>query len=128
MWGMAIRLKQLMRWAEEEVEATLRALPDAVRVRAEVLPVAYEAVPGDDLIADGVDPDLMGLFVGEALEDEGLTNDPMPAQILLFVDNIWLEAEEDVGRFREEVRTTYLHELGHYLGLDESELADRGLE
>jgi len=29
--------------------------------------------------------------------------------------------------FREEVRTTLLHELGHYLGLDEEGLIDRGL-
>ena len=26
--------------------------------------------------------------------------------------------------FREEVRKTYLHELGHYLGLDEDDLVD----
>ncbi len=30
--------------------------------------------------------------------------------------------------YRAEVRTTYLHELGHYLGLDEDELTQRGLE
>jgi predicted Zn-dependent protease with MMP-like domain len=34
----------------------------------------------------------------------------------------------DEGYFRDEVRTTFLHELGHYLGLDEDELAVRGLE
>lgn len=27
----------------------------------------------------------------------------------------------------EEVRITYIHEFGHYLGLDESELESRGL-
>ena len=27
----------------------------------------------------------------------------------------------------EEVRITYIHEFGHYLGLDESELEARGL-
>ena len=30
--------------------------------------------------------------------------------------------------FRDEVHTTYLHELGHYLGLDEDDLTERGLE
>jgi predicted Zn-dependent protease with MMP-like domain len=30
--------------------------------------------------------------------------------------------------FRDEVRLTYLHELGHYLGWDEDELAARGLD
>jgi len=36
------------------------------------------------------------------------------------------EAEEDA--YREEVRITFLHELGHYLGLDEGDLSERGLE
>ena len=34
----------------------------------------------------------------------------------------------DVDVFREEVRLTYLHELGHYLGWDEDELTARGLD
>lgn len=125
---MNVMMKELMAWAKAEVEATMEVLPRAVRDRAVDLPVSYAAVPGDKLVEDGVDPDLMGLFVGEAFTEEGLTTDPMPAQILLFVENIWMEAEEDRARFREEVRTTYLHELGHYLGLDEPDLAERGLE
>jgi predicted Zn-dependent protease with MMP-like domain len=30
--------------------------------------------------------------------------------------------------FREEVRITFLHELGHYLGLNEEDISERGLE
>ena len=37
-------------------------------------------------------------------------------------------AEEDEEFFCDEVHTTYLHELGHYLGLDEDELTERGLD
>ena len=29
--------------------------------------------------------------------------------------------------YRQEVRTTYLHELGHYLGWDETDMEDHGL-
>ena len=34
---------------------------------------------------------------------------------------------EDLPTFDEEVRITYIHEFGHYLGLNESELESRGL-
>ena len=34
---------------------------------------------------------------------------------------------EDLPTFDEEVRITYIHEFGHYLGLDEFELESRGL-
>lgn len=52
----------------------------------------------------------------------------MPPQIILFLENIWEYAEGDAGVYRVEVRTTLLHELGHYLGLDEDDLAERGLD
>jgi predicted Zn-dependent protease with MMP-like domain len=33
-----------------------------------------------------------------------------------------------MATFRKEVRLTYLHELGHYLGWDEDQVAAHGLE
>ncbi len=70
-----------------------------------------------DLQADGIEPDTLGLFTGPEFADEG--NVPLPPQIILFLENLWDFAEGDEAIFREEVRTTFLHELGHYLGLDE---------
>jgi predicted Zn-dependent protease with MMP-like domain len=51
----------------------------------------------------------------------------LPPQIILFLDNLWDFAEGDPEVYRDEVQATYLHELGHYLGLDEIDLDDRGL-
>jgi predicted Zn-dependent protease with MMP-like domain len=34
---------------------------------------------------------------------------------------------EEGGDFTDEVRVTYLHELGHHLGWDEDDLEGRGL-
>ncbi|MBL9126699.1 MAG: metallopeptidase family protein, partial [Verrucomicrobiales bacterium] len=48
--------------------------------------------------------------------------------ILLFLENLWEFVEGDSDGYYEEVRTTYLHELGHYLGLDEIDLEERGLD
>lgn len=120
--------QRLAALARAEVEAVIRDLPRELRERARAVPVTFEAVPGAEMVADGVDPDLLGLFVGEAFDEEGLTNAPLPAQVILFLHNLWDEAEGDDRRFRDEVRTTYFHELGHYLGLDEIDLGDRGLE
>ena len=109
-----------------EVEATLAALPKPLRERAEKLPVTFERQPNAGLQADGIEPDTLGLFTGPEFADEG--NVPMPPQIILFLENIWDFAEGGEEVFRYEVRTTFLHELGHYLGLDEDELTERGLE
>ena len=118
--------KKLQLMALEEVEATLAALPEPLRERAEKLPVTFERQPNAGLQADGIEPDTLGLFVGPEFADEGQI--PLPPQIILFLENIWDFAGDDEEIFRDEVHTTFLHELGHYLGLDEDELTERGLE
>ena len=40
---------------------------------------------------------------------------------------LWDYCGEDLPTFDEEVRITYIHEFGHYLGLNESELEAQGL-
>ncbi|MBE7499684.1 MAG: metallopeptidase family protein [Verrucomicrobiales bacterium] len=119
---------QLLRVAQEEVRGTNRRLPRALRPHAEALPVCYEPRPNHAILADGWEPDLLGLFVGKAYGEEESGYADVPSQILLFLENLWDFAEEDEDIYREEVRTTYLHELGHYLGLDEIDLEARGLD
>jgi predicted Zn-dependent protease with MMP-like domain len=112
--------------ASEEIEDTLAALPKPLRERAKELPVTLERVPNAGLQDDGIEPDTLGLFTGAEFAEEGHV--PMPPQIILFLENLWDLAEGDEAIFRDEVRTTFLHELGHYLGLEEDELTERGLE
>jgi predicted Zn-dependent protease with MMP-like domain len=123
---MNLNWKRLCRMASKEVEATLAALPKPLRERAEKLPVTFEREPNADLQADGIGADTLGLFTGPEFADE--VNVPLPPQIILFLENLWDFAEGDEMILRAEVRTTFLHELGHYLGLDEDEIAGRGLE
>ncbi len=113
--------------AEEEVCATIADLPAELRARAESLPVLYERVPSEDLLTDGVTPDTLGLFVGEDFPHGEGGPLPLPPQIILFLDNLWDFSGADEEVFLDEVRVTYGHELGHYLGLSEEELDERGL-
>jgi predicted Zn-dependent protease with MMP-like domain len=115
--------------AQQVVTAAQRRLPPEVRIAAAAVPVCYESVPNDDIVAEGWEPDILGLFVGHEHGAELRSDElPLPPQILLFLDNLWDYAEEDEAIYRDEVRLTYLHELGHYLGWDEDEVARRGLE
>ena len=118
--------EQLCALATGEIEATLEELPAPLRVRAAKLPVIFEPHPSAGLQADGIASDTLGLFTGAEFADEETV--PLPPQIILFLENIWEFAEGDEKVFRDEVRTTFLHELGHYLGLDEDDLTWRGLE
>ncbi len=123
-----MRFEQLAFTARQTVQAAQRRLPVEIRPLAEAVPVSYEPTPDAAILGEDLEPDILGLFVGHAHHGEHADLQPLPPQILLFLDNIWDYAEEDVELFRDEVRLTYLHELGHYLGWDEEELARRGLD
>lgn len=116
---MTGKIKRLEKLAADEVAAVLAALPEPLAEPARKVPVIFEAQPDQD-------DDLLGLFIGSELAREG--DDPLPPQIILFLENIRDEAEDNGRTFRNEVRITYLHELGHYLGLGENDLFERGLE
>lgn len=119
---------QLSVVAKQVVAAAQRRLPAAVRAVAANVPVCYERHPNATLVAEGCEPDLLGMFVGHEHRGEHAEGAPLPPQILLFLENIWDYAEGDEASYRDEVRLTYLHELGHYLGWDEDEIAQRGLD
>src|SRR5689334_2696852 len=113
---------ELQSVALAEIEATLGALPTPLRERAQALAVTLECLPNRALLDDGIEPDTLGLFIGPEFADEDSSALPLPPQIMLFLENIWDQAQQNVTIFRKEVRTTLLHELGHYLGLDEDGL------
>jgi predicted Zn-dependent protease with MMP-like domain len=112
--------------ALEEIELTLSELPTPLREQAERLPVTFECIPNVGLQDDGIQSDTLGLFTGAEFADEG--GSVLPPQIILFLENLWDFAEGDENIFQDEVHTTFLHELGHFFGLNEDDLTERGLE
>jgi len=112
--------------AETEVQGLLKALPAQVREQVLSLPILLEPAPTAAMLEDGIEPDLLGLFVGPAYDEPDA--DPVPPEILLFLGNIWEDTGHDTDAYRREVRKTLLHEIGHYLGLEEDDLIIRDME
>jgi predicted Zn-dependent protease with MMP-like domain len=107
------------KWAElfarvERVVATTRAeLPQAVGHEVERLTV----------IMDKWAPRMLGSY--HQFEPGRVSSGTGP--IFIFVGSVYQNCELHGLEFDDEIRTTYLHELGHHLGLSEVELTDRGL-
>jgi len=114
--------------AAAEIRQTLRSLPGPLREAAQGCVI--ESVFMADCLASGevIEDDLLGLFEGSSLADPEPEAAAQLPRIRLFLDNLWDYAEKKPELFREEVHVTLLHELGHYLGLDEDEISARGLE
>jgi predicted Zn-dependent protease with MMP-like domain len=123
-----MRESRLIKIAADAVAATQRGLPPDIRKVARAVPVRFESAPSADVLADGTEPDILGLFMGSPIGTELSGGDPSPPRIFLYTANLWDYAEEDLEAYRDEVRLTYLHELGHFLGWDEDQVAARGLD
>ena len=111
--------------ADRETARLIAQLPPQIRTKIQHIPIIFEKIPSPSLVADGVEADVMGLFVGDDYPHE--STGPMPTEIFLFLLNIWDEVQANMPEFRAEIRKTLLHEWGHYLGLNEDELTERDL-
>jgi predicted Zn-dependent protease with MMP-like domain len=102
--------------AEKIIEQVLQAMPEELRREAERVPCLLEPLPpeGDDAL-------------GRCLSFEENYISQAPGPIVLYLGTIQEECRELGLDFDDEVRITFLHELGHHLGLDEADLEDRGL-
>jgi len=108
--------------------AAIHKLPEEYRQLAAQLPVFLEARPNEQVVCDGLDPRALGLFAGATHSERGALDSLNSASaITLYTHCLWDAYGLDERELLEEVRITVLHEVGHYLGLDEDELEKLGL-
>ena len=91
-----------VRIAEDVVGDVVASLPAALAEEARTVPVVFEPRPSLALQAAGYEPDLLGLFVGIAHPEVESGAQDLPAQILLFLDNLWSLARADPKRSSPE--------------------------
>ena len=110
---------------QELVREALTDLPDEfARAMKNVAVVVEEEPTVEELESLGLDPeqdDLFGLYQGVPLPERGPDAPVLPDRIAIYRLSI-LWACDTRAEAVAEVRTTVIHELGHYFGLDEDEL------
>lgn len=118
---------------EAVVEDVLRTLHPSIRAYLANVAILLEEIPEAALCLEYDPPappsELLGYYTGVSLRDRSIENpwSNLPSAIVLFRRNL-----ERIGwdreRLIEELRITVFHEVGHFLGLDEDDLAERGLD
>jgi predicted Zn-dependent protease with MMP-like domain len=109
-WG------QLRARAERALAATIADLPPEIAAEARQVPCLFQPICEDD-------PELLGSY-GHFTPG---TVSPANGPIILYLETIADYCEDECTDFEEEVRVTFLHELGHHFGWDEGDLEERGL-
>lgn len=113
------------------VEEILSTVPDPLRETLKDVAIVVEERPSMAFLMahdPPLDPLLLGFFDGVPLSEQSVFDAPAaPTRILVFSENIAFIAS-DGEKLYEELAITLKHEIGHYLGLDEDDLAARGLD
>lgn len=106
---------------EALVREAIEGLPDAIRPK-----LANTIFTIQNRGRDEHGNDLLGLYEGLPLPDREGGEPLFPDRITLYQKAIEEEGGDREGIVRT-IQDTILHEIGHFLGLDEDELHERGL-
>ena len=124
--------RALARGVRPVVEDALEDLPEPVRRYLANVAITVEDLPAEaDLRASDppLSPAILGVFRGSPYGDKA-SMDPwhhFPSSIVLYQTNLERFAR-DRAELVQEIGVTLVHEVGHFLGLDEEELWARGLD
>ncbi len=114
---------------EKLVLDALADLPPKFQQHLDNLDIVVEWRPGPrelDHAAAARGETLFGLYLGVPLTERGGYNMALPDQIVVYQETHELSCA-DRQEIVEQVRKTVLHEIGHYLGIDEDRLEELDL-
>jgi len=111
---------------EKVIEETIESLPEEIKSRIDNVVFIIQDYPSeDDLKRTGAGKfELLGLYSGVPLSKRGTSYGMYPVtpdRILIFKANIERICKTE-KELREKIREVVLHEIGHYLGMDEEQV------
>jgi predicted Zn-dependent protease with MMP-like domain len=116
---------------EQIVEQAIERIPEKIRLHIHNLAISIETRPEPDLLQEmGVPPGetLFGLYTGVPLPERSAVDPPLyPDTILIFQEPLETYCET-IDELEMEIEITVVHEVAHYLGIDDEALADLGYE
>ena len=111
------------------VARAVKRIPQEIGRHLDNLLISVKSRPSKEMLREldmvAGEP-LLGLFQGVPLIERSITSPP------LFPDTIFLFQEpleqicETVEELEEQIEITVVHEVAHYIGMDEERLADLG--
>ena len=127
--------RKLRDFFDIRLEQVLAGLPGWITELLDQVPLHVEDFPSAEVMRQLHVTDrgsLCGLYTGVPLTDRSVDHAiRMPDVVTIYREGILQAAENEWGNLTEselirQIRITILHELAHYHGLDEAEIANLG--
>src|SRR5438105_1892758 len=113
---------------ERLVDQAIEQLPAEFQEKLENVAVIVEDYPSEETLERMEIPPggtLFGLYEGTPLTDRGMLSPLHPDRIWIFQAPIEGHCDTE-AKIREEIKTTIVHEVGHFFGLDDDYLEELG--
>lgn len=116
---------------DKAVQRAIRRIPHEIRRHLDNILISVQQNPPPDLLeAMGLPPDepLLGIYQGASLLERSTFNPPLyPDTIVIFQEPLE-EMCETIEELEEQIEITVVHEVAHFLGIDEERLIELGYE
>ncbi|HEY1406532.1 MAG TPA: metallopeptidase family protein [Spirochaetota bacterium] len=110
----------------DEIKRLTASLPDDIRLQIENTAIFIED-KADASVEEDDSTDVLGLYEGVPLNQRSFPDSQLPDKIILYRTPL-MKSCRTISQLRKEIRITLIHELGHHLGFDEDDLAERGFD
>ncbi|MEI6314050.1 MAG: metallopeptidase family protein [Syntrophus sp. (in: bacteria)] len=116
---------------DKAVKRAIDRIPKEIRTRLDNIVISVQPRPSGDIIRELAltpnDPPF-GVYWGISLPERSETNPPLfPDTILIFQEPLE-DACRSLVELEEEIEITVVHEIAHFLGMTEEQLAALGYE
>ncbi len=113
---------------EDIVKRTIESLPDDMLKKIENVEFIVLEQPLPHQLEQHKGQMLLGLYEGIPLSRRGpYYANTLPDRIYVFMLPILLASKLEGEDFREKIRKVVLHEIGHFFGLSEEEIREKGV-
>ncbi len=111
------------------VQRAIRRIPEEIRDCLKNISISVQDLPAPELLEEmEMPPDdlLLGVYQGVPLPERSVSNPPLyPDTIVLFQEHLE-QVCETLEEMEREIEITVVHEVAHFLGMDEERLAQLG--
>jgi len=110
------------------IDDAVENLPRSIREYIENVPLLVEDYPSAELVEqENISPQILGIFMGVP-RTEAVSTEQVPDldRVVVYKRNLE-KICRDRNELVEQIQITVRHEIGHYLGLEESDMERLGL-
>ncbi len=124
---MAVKLSE--KEFDRIVEKAIDRIPEEIRQHLDNIVITVRTRPSRRMLREaggGGPSDLLGFFQGTPLTERSIVSPPLyPDTIFLFQEALE-EISATVEELKEQIEITVVHEIAHFVGMDEERLAELG--